>query len=122
MAAFELTDEQVRKLNEWVRFATGIQIAFPYTDAAGLNQDLGFGDYLKGIEGEAMALPLAVQLDEDGNISYFGEADPGSSTSASVWRIRKIDESGDPELIVTWAGGNRNFDKIWDNRLSLTYT
>ena len=64
----------------------------------------------------------ATQIDEVGSVTYVGKAAIGSATSASVWQIMKIDESGDPELVITWADGNDNFDNVWDNRLSLTYT
>jgi hypothetical protein len=64
----------------------------------------------------------ATQYDDvGGNISYLGEAAPGSATSAAVWRIRHLDmSSGD--LAVTWAGGSDSFTNIWNNRLSLTYS
>ena len=64
----------------------------------------------------------ATQYDDvGGNISYLGEAAPGSATSAAAWRIRHLDmSSGD--LAVTWADGNDSFDNIWNNRLSLSYS
>ena len=68
---------------------------------------------------------LAIQMDEvEGEITYVGKAIPGSATSASVWQICKIDESGTNgvELIITWAEGNKNFDKIWDDRTTYTYS
>ncbi len=51
--------------------------------------------------------------------TYIGKADIGSSTSASVWQIHKVDETSGN--IFLWADGNDNFDNIWDNRTSLTY-
>ena len=64
----------------------------------------------------------ATQYDDvGGNISYLGEALPGSLTSAPVWRIRKLNMASS-DLVITWADGNDNFDNIWDNRLSLTYS
>ncbi len=66
---------------------------------------------------------LALQLDEAaGSITYVGEASIGSATSAAVWRIKRLDESGDPELIILWADGNSNFDNVWDSRASLSYS
>ena len=57
----------------------------------------------------------------DAATTYEGEAVPGSATSAAVWRVKKIATLlGD--VAVTWADGNANFDNIWDNRVSLTYT
>ena len=53
--------------------------------------------------------------------SYRGEAAPGSATSAAVWRISLITVAGD-DLTITWAGGTANFNQIWDNRASLSYS
>ena len=48
---------------------------------------------------------------------------PGSSTSSAVWRVKKtvLSDTSD-DVVITWADGNANFDNIWDNRLSLTYS
>lgn len=58
------------------------------------------------------------------DLLYRGEAVPGTATSAALWRIRRItiDNSGEGDVVTTWAGGTADFDKIWDNRLGLTYT
>lgn len=52
---------------------------------------------------------------------YIGEADPGSATSSSVWRVKKItfDGAGFPASIDYAALGAAT--QIWDNRASLTY-
>lgn len=120
MSAFTLSDAQVDRLNGWARNDPNFRSTFPYAPSNGL----GFGDYLKGLEDAALAgsTPLALQLDEVGTLTYIGEADPGSVSSAAVWRIKRMDESGNPELIIKWASGTDSFDKIWDNRLSLSYT
>ena len=115
-----LNQDQIDALNDLPRYIKPLSPAFDYTLSDGGE---GLGDILNEIEESAMALPFAVQLDEAaGSITYIGEADPGSATSAAVWRVRRMDESGNPELIIKWAGGTRNFDKIWDNRTSLTYS
>ena len=63
-----------------------------------------------------------LQLDEIvGNITYIGEAIVGSLTSTASWRIKRLDESGNPEIIIKWADGSSGFTQIWDDRLSLTY-
>ena len=50
---------------------------------------------------------------------YIGLAVPGSATSASLWRISR-------ETIATgellYADGDANFDNIWDNYTSLSYS
>lgn len=53
---------------------------------------------------------------------YIGEAEPGSATSAAVWRIRKLVYSGTQLTEILWADGNTKFDNIWDNRASLSYS
>jgi len=64
----------------------------------------------------------ALQIDEVGTVTYIGKAEPGSTTSVAVWQIKRIDETGSPELVVKWADGDRNYDNIWDNRESLDYS
>ena len=79
-----------------------------------------------GVEtGMAVVFPqYQLLLDEVGTLTYVGEAAPGSATSAAVWRIFRLDEtgSGDEELIKKFASGSTNFDQIWDNRLALSYS
>ena len=67
----------------------------------------------------------AVQLDDvsTSNVTYVGKARIGSAAGSAVWQIMKIDESGTPiTLVITYADGNANFDNIWSNRTSLTYS
>jgi len=66
-------------------------------------------------------IPYAVRVDAVGTISYIGEALAGSATNAAAWRIKKLEEVGN-DVTVTWADGNTNFDNIWDNHLTLTYS
>ncbi|MCC7302502.1 MAG: hypothetical protein IT233_07670 [Bacteroidia bacterium] len=55
------------------------------------------------------------------NTVYKGYATPGSLTTAPVWAIQKITSSNDV-ITTQWAGGNKNFDKIWNNRKTLSYS
>ncbi|MCC7302776.1 MAG: hypothetical protein IT233_09050 [Bacteroidia bacterium] len=55
------------------------------------------------------------------NTVYKGYAAPGSLTSDAVWAIQKITSSNDV-ITTLWAGGNKNFDKIWNNRKTLQYS
>jgi len=55
-----------------------------------------------------------------GNYTYVGEAEPGTATSASTWRIKRVDEDGDVTEIF-WANGTDTFDKVWDNKATYTY-
>ena len=61
-------------------------------------------------------------LDEaSASITYVGKAAAGSLLSASVWQILKLEQVG-TVLVSTHADGNTNFDNVWDNRASLTYS
>lgn len=73
------------------------------------------------LEAEAMFVP-ALQFDYiDDTTFYRGEAVPGTATSAALWRVQRITITGD-DLVIEWADGSANFTKIWDDRLSLTYS
>ncbi len=75
------------------------------------------------VDGEASssAFVTNIQTDSvDSNITYIGKATTGSATSAAVWQIQKIDET--TGTVIQWADGNLNFDNIFDNRQSLTYS
>ena len=53
---------------------------------------------------------------------YRGDATVGSATSSPLWRIRKLDIGPDGDVSETWADGDANFNNIWDDRASLTYS
>jgi len=59
-------------------------------------------------------------VDVDGNCTYVGEAEPGSAQSGSVWRIKRITETGE-DLEIVWANGSAEFDKVWNDRASYSY-
>lgn len=66
---------------------------------------------------------MAQQTDDTGTTTYRGWASPGTATSAASWRITRIVSSGTPaDYSITFADGNRNFDNVWDNRASLSYS
>jgi len=68
------------------------------------------------------SVPYAIKLDDTStsNVTYVAEAAIASLGSAAVWRIKKLDEvSG---LVITWADGNADFDNIWNNRTSISYS
>lgn len=54
-----------------------------------------------------------------GTRTYIGNAAIGSAESASVWQIKVLDTPG---LTKLWADGNDNFDNVWDDRATVTYS
>lgn len=54
------------------------------------------------------------------NMVYVGKAVPGTSVSAPFWQIKLLNKTSG--LITTFADGDANFDNIWANRASLTYS
>jgi hypothetical protein len=56
------------------------------------------------------------------SLIYKGEAEAGTSFSTAAWRIRRIVLSEDGDVSETWADGDSNFDNVWDDRASLSYS
>lgn len=54
-------------------------------------------------------------------VTYIGQAAPGTATSAASWRIQRMSVSG-TVTTLEYADGDLNFNNIWDNRASLTYS
>jgi len=55
------------------------------------------------------------------DIVYVGLALPTTATSAASWQIQEVDKTTDV-ITVKYADGNTNFDNIWDDRDSLSYS
>lgn len=53
---------------------------------------------------------------------YRGWAQPGTSDSASAWRIQKIELAPDGDVVKKWAAGTAAFEHAWTGRLGLVYT
>jgi len=60
-------------------------------------------------------------IDQEGTFYYIGEALPGTNTNQPKWRIKRIEEVGN-DYNILWASGTAEFDKIWDDRVSFTYS
>jgi hypothetical protein len=60
-----------------------------------------------------------VDTNADGN-TYFGNASPGTLTSAGSWQIQRMSTSGTAQTFK-YADGDVSYDNVWDNRTSLTY-
>lgn len=66
---------------------------------------------------------IMLEYDGSNNPIYIGYAIPGSIVSSATWRIKKMtyDIVNNPTNIQ-WADGNTNFDNIWDNRATYSYS
>lgn len=53
-------------------------------------------------------------------VLYVGRATAGTASASALWQVMKIDTTSG--VVVTWADGNGDFDNIWDNRASLSYS
>lgn len=59
--------------------------------------------------------------DAGGGITYVGTAPPGSSENSPVWRIKQVLTTG-ADLRILWADGDSEFNNVWADRVSLSYT
>lgn len=56
------------------------------------------------------------------NTIYYGEAAPGTASSAAEWAIRKFTyDSNGVMTAMKWADSVRSFTKVWDNRATYAY-
>lgn len=68
-----------------------------------------------------VALITKIDQTTAAGITYIGKAAIGSLESASVWQIKRIDETGAVTDIL-YRGGSANFNNRWDQRTSGTYS
>jgi len=54
-------------------------------------------------------------------VTYIGEAEPGASATLAVWRIYKFTTTGSIKD-KQWASGTTDYNKIWNDRVSYTYS
>ena len=55
------------------------------------------------------------------NAVYNGFALPGAKVDVAAWAIQKVTKVKGV-LTYQWAVGNKNFDKVWNNRTALIYS
>ena len=80
--------------------------------------DDGSGNAVMQVTGD-LAIRYVVDSVTDTTF-YLGKAAPGTATNSASWQIIKIDESAG--TVTTWADGNIDFDNVWDDRQSLSYS
>lgn len=59
---------------------------------------------------------------EDATYNYVGDAPVGSAESDPIWRIYRLTNVGTASITKEWADGDSNFDNVWTNRASLSYS
>lgn len=81
----------------------------------------GSGNQLQEVKTsvDQISTPYTFRTQTVGGFIYYGVAAVGSSTASAVWRVfRETESSG----TILYADGNANFDNVWDNYASLTYS
>lgn len=71
-----------------------------------------------------LAYPIRRQVKFDGSdstVQYIGETNFNTATHSPTWRISRLTFSGS-SFTLDWADGNDNFDNVWDDRASLSYS
>lgn len=103
-------------MNLTIPATPSIVLEVPTTPNIGLTLDVGQGP--SGVIGS----DYAIRVDEvSSSLIYRAEAVAGSANSAAVWRIQKISISGSV-ITVQWADGVSTFTKVWNDRLTYTYS
>jgi hypothetical protein len=64
--------------------------------------------------------PESIRIDDTGTYQYFGYAPIASDEAGGVWKISRL-TSANPQALL-WADGNSNYDNVWANRASLSYS
>jgi hypothetical protein len=90
------------------------QIKALQTSVSGLN------DKVTSLDNKLFYQPALID-ESNANYVFEGYATPGQKTSDPVWAILKV-ANIKGVLSYQWASGNKNFDKIWDNRKTLIYS
>ena len=80
----------------------------------------GLNDKVNSLDNKLFYQPALVD-ESNANVLYEGYATPGLKTSDPVWAILKI-TNAKGVLSYQWAGGNKNFTSVWDNRKTLIYS
>lgn len=76
-------------------------------------------EIITAIQGISGSVNYTTRIVTVGSLTYIGNAAIGSATSVAVWQIKRL---ATPGLTKLWADGNDNFDNVWDNRESLSYS
>jgi len=101
------------------------------TSAGALSVDVVSGEIIASLGtvnilelGTVTSKPYAIAVDgtTTANTTYVGQSAPGSSGTALVWQIKRIDESVTSMATITYADGDASYDNAWDNRGTMSYS
>jgi hypothetical protein len=59
-------------------------------------------------------------VEQSGNYYYVAYSLPGTATSASNWKIKRVDVSN--PITTKWADGSTLYNKKWDDRATYSYS
>ena len=89
---------------------------------------LGDGTTLVGVTATnelkvaSTSITYTTRVDEaSATTTYIGKAVVGASEGSAVWQIQRISVSGTVSTF-TYADGDQNFNNVWNNRASLSYS
>lgn len=100
---------------------TGIQDGYSLVFNATVNKFVAIPPSTTTPTDEEMPFSKRVDFITDNEL-YKGEAAVGSAESAPLWRIRKLTIGLDSDVTEVWADGNANYDNVWSDRLTYTYS
>ena len=91
--------------------------------AAGTNVNVTNFPSTQQVAGNVGSVVFSKRYEQvDSTLAYLGDAAIGTSEGASAWRIQKLDFTAEGNVNVTFADGDDNFDNVWTNRASLSYS
>ena len=68
-------------------------------------------------------LKMRAELNVDGDYKYVGTAYAGTATSVAKWRIKLMTYDVNKRLTaIDFADGSAEFDKVWNNRATYSYS
>jgi hypothetical protein len=71
---------------------------------------------------ETPRLKIKYENDAAGLPIYIGLATPGTGAAASTWQIRKFTYATSVLTDVEFASGSAEFDKVWNDRATYSYS
>jgi hypothetical protein len=71
--------------------------------------------------GGSVAYDILIDKTTTTDITYIGKAAIGTATSSALWQLSRLNKTSSITQ-VGWADSDEDFDNIWDNRVSLSYS